>query len=210
VYYFRGAYKFNRAIPGCGRHRFKSLNGVRILMREVELKFLGVNVPDLTARIGELGAHKKFEGEVEAWFFDFDDGRLKKEKKTLRLRRLGDIGQLTLKEEISRSDEKEMEEDEVIVPDYGGLRQVLVRMGLKEYKSTIKYRVSYALKMPDEVHFDFDTYEGIPTFLEIEAQKKGIVRSYASKLGLPADSGKTWSVKELFEHYNVPFKKNGS
>ena len=44
-----------------------------------------------------------------------------------------------------------------------------------------KHRVSYAL---DGMEFDFDIYEGIPEFLEIEGPDGDTIQQWVVKLGL--------------------------
>jgi len=168
-------------------------------MREIEVKFLEVNVDGLVRRLFELGAKRQFEGEIEAWYFDHDDSRLSGEKKSLRLRRKGDIGELTLKVEAGKGRGKEMDEYEVQFSNYGEMRQILERMGLKETRSMAKRRVSYSI---GAVHFEFDTIPGIPTFLEIEAQEYGLIEQYASLLGLSMKDAKPWSGRDVLRHYN--------
>lgn len=167
-------------------------------MREIEVKFLEVNVESLVQRLFELGAKSQFEGEIEAWYFDDDNKRLSGEKKTLRLRRKGDIGELTLKVEAGKGKGKEMDEYEIQFQNYREMRRILEHLGFKETRSMAKRRVSYSI---GEVHFEFDTIPGIPTFLEIEAQEYGLIEKYARILGLSMDDAKPWSGRDVLSYY---------
>ncbi len=167
-------------------------------MEEIEAKFLEVDVNNLISKLESLGATKAFDGNIVAGYYDFEDGRLKQNKKTLRLRTKGDMAELTLKVPISKEKAKIAEEIEVNVSDAGDMQEILNRLGICKCGELAKHRISYSL---NDAHFDFDTYPGIPTFLEIEARSIGDIESYAVKLGLSMEDAKPWSSKELFEHY---------
>jgi len=71
-------------------------------------------------------------------------------------------------------------------------------VGLKEFHKSIKHRISYT---KDNIHFEIDTYPGIPAFLEIEAQSVGELREYINKLGFSMDETLPWSIKDVLEYY---------
>ncbi len=167
-------------------------------MEEIEAKFLEVDVKGLVSKLESFGAAKVFEGNIVAGYYDFKDGRLRRNRQLLRLRTKGDIAELTLKVPISNEKAKVAEEIEVNVSDADEMEGILAHLGIYKYDELVKHRMSYSL---GGTHFDFDTYPGIPTFLEIEAPSIGEVESYAVRLGVPVGDAKPWNARELFEHY---------
>ena len=106
--------------------------------------------------------------------------------------------ELTLKEKISQAEAKIMTEYEVNVNYFETMQNILHGLGLRETKVTRKHRISYRL---DEVHFDLDTFPGIPTFLEIEAPTLERVQEYVAKLGFSMAETKPWSGADLLRYY---------
>ncbi|MFC1732480.1 class IV adenylate cyclase [candidate division KSB1 bacterium] len=167
-------------------------------MEEIEVKILEINTEEVIKNIEDLGAKRVFEGDIHFSYFDFDDKRLSKERKILRLRKKGKISELTFKKKISKEKAKIMEEHEVIIEDDDSIRKILGGIGLKERPSAKKHRISFAL---DDVHFELDTFPGIPTFLEIEAKTLDILKEYVEKLGFSMDNALPWSGKDVLRHY---------
>lgn len=167
-------------------------------MEEIESKFLEVDVKGLASKLEDLGATKVFDGDIVAGYYDFEDGRLKRDRKMLRLRTKGNIAELTLKVPISKEKAKIAEEIEVNVDNADIMQEILKRLGIYKYDELTKHRVSYSL---GDAHFEFDTYPGIPTSMEIEAKSIDEIESYAAKLGLSIEDAKPWNANELFEHY---------
>ena len=170
-------------------------------MKEIEVKILEVDVTSVIQKLDSLGAKKVFEGEVTASYYDFSNGRLGKDGLVLRLRKKSGKEhtiELTLKEKISQAEAKIMKEYEVTVTDFETMQKILYGLGLQETKAAKKHRISYRL---DEVHFDLDTFPGIPTFLEIEAQTLERVREYVAKLGFSMAETKPWSGGDLLRYY---------
>ena len=52
------------------------------------------------------------------------------------------------------------------------------------------------------VLFEFDDYECIPIYMEIEAPSSEIINEYLSKLNIPLERVKAWGFEELFAYYN--------
>ena len=61
-----------------------------------------------------------------------------------------------------------------------------------------KKRISYVL---GDIRFEIDTYEGIPTFLEIEAPSEEILEEMVLKLGFSMKDTKPWNGKKVWKHY---------
>ncbi|MEK6939549.1 MAG: CYTH domain-containing protein [Nanoarchaeota archaeon] len=176
-------------------------------MREIEVKILEVEVASLKRKLESWGAKKVFEGELTASYYDFSNGKLGKGGLVLRLRKKSGTEQtveLTLKEKISQTEAKIMKEYEVAVTNFEAMQKILYGLGLRETKVARKHRISYQL---DDVHFDLDTFPGIPTFLEIEAPTLEIVKEYVTKLGYSMAEAKPWSGGDLLRYYGKVSKR---
>ncbi len=175
-------------------------------MHEIEVKILEISTSYITKKLESWGAKNVFEGEVDASYYDFSNGRLKDNGLFLRLRKKGPTVELTLKQKVEQEEAKIMQEYEVGVTDFEIMQKILYGLGLLEIKVARKHRTSYLL---DEVHFEFDTFPGIPTFLEIEAPTMERVREYVQKLGFSMQDAKPWSGGDVIKYYEKTKKKNG-
>ena len=169
-------------------------------MEEIEVKILEVDKMEVIERLRGLGARKIFDGDVITTYFDFEDRRLAKEGKILRLRKKGDQVELTYKKEISKAKAKIMEEYEIIVDRMDAVVKILEMLGLKEFHKSIKHRISYT---KNNIHFEIDTYPDIPAFLEVEAPNLEKLKEYVNKLGFSMNEAKPWSIKDVLEYYRV-------
>ena len=170
-------------------------------MMEIEVKILEIDVASVKQKLDSFGAKKIFEGEITASYYDFSNRKLRNEDLVLRLRKKSGKEQtveLTLKEKLSQVEAKIMEEYEVNVTDFEATQKILYGLGLREVKTARKQRVSYLL---DDVHFDLDTFPGIPTFLEIESSTLELVQKYVTKLGFSMKEVKPWSGGDLLRYY---------
>jgi adenylate cyclase class 2 len=163
-------------------------------MNEVELKILEVNVDAVVKKLLSIGAKKIFEGDIQARYFDFPDGKLRNAGSVLRLE-----FELAFKKKSSDDESvKSQDETETIVSDIEAMKKILLNLGLIEKIGLNKHRVSYSL---GKVHFEFDTFPGIPTFLEIEAHSIKEAKDWVEKLGFSIKDAKPWSGKEVLKHY---------
>lgn len=167
-------------------------------MKEIELKILEVDAGTVLRRLGELGARKVFDGPVTASYFDFADGRIAREDSIVRLRKKGDQAEFAFKRTLAKTESRIMDEFEVCVDDFESARQILLALGLREFYRLAKHRASYLL---DGTHFELDTYEGLPTFLEIESPTVESLKQWVIKLGFALEVAKPWSVKDVLRHY---------
>jgi len=172
-------------------------------MEEIEVKILDIDKNKVIKRLEELGARKTFEGDVHASYFDFPDKRLDKNDSFLRLRKKGDIVELTFKKLISREKAKIMQEDEVVVNDFENMIKILKDLGLVELRNEAKkHRVSYEL---EKVHFEIDSPDDIPAYLEIEAPDLEKLENAVEKVGFSMKDAKPWSGKHVREYYQKKY-----
>lgn len=164
------------------------------MKHEYEATFLSVDVTDLQAKLTGLGAvqafprtlltRKIFENEAlegGAW---------------VRLRDEGTRSTLTLKQVTDSTTIDGTTEIETEVTDLRAMAEILSRLGLAEVRYQENYREEWRWK---EMAFDFDTWPGLPTFLEIEGPDEASVRQGAAALGLDYSRARFGSVDEIYQ-----------
>jgi len=169
-------------------------------MQEIEVKVIDINKEEIIRKLLELGAEKIFEGDITASSYDFEDSRLTKDASFIRLRKMGDKPFLTFKKKITQDHAKVMEETETEIDNFDEMHKILLALGLRPAKDYVKKRISYKLK---NVRFEIDEYEKVPAYLEIEAPSLKLINEYVEKLGLDKNKVKTWTGKELMQHYGI-------
>ncbi len=171
-------------------------------MKEIELKFLDIDVEQTKQKLVDLGAKKVFDGIVHTILFDFADERINRNKDLLRLRKMDDVSLLTAKLFIDHESLKIREELEVTIDDFETMKKILHFLGLHESLVIEKERISYVLS---DARFEFDNhlndYAKIPEFLEIEAKDETTMKRYAELLGLTIEKGVAWGFSEVFQYY---------
>ncbi|MGM5484361.1 MAG: class IV adenylate cyclase [Nanobdellota archaeon] len=165
-------------------------------MIEREVKILEIDKDKVVSELKRLGAEKVYDGDLFTKYFDYPSRLLKKEGKTLRLRKFTDRSVLTFKKKLPTEGVKEREETEVIVE--GDMDEIFKGLGLELTREKKKYRTSLIL---DKARIDIDTYPGIPTFLEIEGDDKEKIFSTAEKLGFKREDCLDWHSDKLFGYY---------
>ena len=171
-------------------------------MKQVELKFLEVNVEEIVAKLEALECQRVFEGNLEDAILDSATGTLKTKKMTLRVRNLGNRSQVTLKQKISKVEAKITEDTEFYCDDYERALAFFHALGYVTVRTGIKHRVSYQL-LDEHGHmsFELDTPSSIPTWLEIEAPTLGLMEKYVKLLDLDMACAKSWTTADVLAHY---------
>lgn len=172
-------------------------------MLEIEAKIIDIDVPAVVARITGLGGTVRFDGELDATYYDHPTLKIRERKETLRVRKEGDVTVLAFKGAIDRSRGlKEAHEIETRADDGVALRAIIDALGFLPYRSLRKHRVEFAL---GDAHIAIDTYKGdvafVPPFLEIEAPTKEEVLRVAALLGFGPERCLPWSGKDVEQHY---------
>ena len=169
------------------------------MAKEIEVKVIEINKEEMIKKLLSLGAKKVFDGDIQAITYDFFDNSLKKNESFIRLRLKGDKAFITYKKKISKDCAKIMEEIETEVKDFTLMQAILEKINLVPQKSYNKKRESYQI---GDVLFEFDDYECIPIYMEIEAPSSEIINEYLSKLNIPIERVKAWGFGELFAYHN--------
>jgi len=144
-------------------------------MKEIEIKILNVDKKIITKKLLQLGAKKVSSVILTDKQFDFDDGRIKKNKETFRLRKNGDKTEIAYKHSRDTSGNFLIcEELETIVKDYDIMENIIKSLGLKCIKHREKKRTSFVL---GKLKFEIDENPRIPPYLEIEGDKKEVEKA---------------------------------
>ena len=173
------------------------------MKKEIEVKILEIDVAAVIARVKELGGAVRFDGDLDATYYDHLLLGVRGRGETLRVRLEGDTTVLTFKGAVDRSSGvKEATEIETRVTDAHALRAILAALGFTQLRHRRKHRVEYAL---GAAHIAIDTYTGevafVPPFLEIEAASAAEVHRIAALLGFPPEACRPWSGRDVEKHY---------
>lgn len=87
---------------------------------------------------------------------------------------------------------------EVNVSDFEKTLQILEKLGFKKAYQGQKHRQSFQL---GKIKFEIDTWQDIPTYLEIEAPTEKDVKAYVEKLGFTMSQTTTMNMMQLEEYY---------
>ena len=178
-------------------------------MLEKEIKILEVDTSYVVQLLVGHGAEMTFDGHISDTYYDFKDRvKYKREEaqKIFRLRQKWDTSIYTVKNKKRELWEEEgvvvNEEYETIIADTRKFIKALKKEGMIPIRKKKKHRMSFKL---GNVAFDFDTYEGIPTFLEIEGPSAKVIHNWIDKLLLQGRESLVWGSRMLFDRYKVPY-----
>src|SRR3990167_10878438 len=140
-------------------------------MHEIETKVLGVDVNSVAEKLSKLGAEKIQDVMLKVDWFSLPN--LVKENHPWYLRvRSFSSGKTEItwkgKPEIMGTVRK-VEEINVLVDNHEKTKMLFEALGLVCYAHQEKKRMSWRL---NNAQFDMDTYPGLPTYLEIEAENE--------------------------------------
>ncbi len=167
-------------------------------MKEIEVKILDINVGEVRKKLQNLKAEKIFDGEIKMVCFDYPTEDLKKEGKTLRVRKVGEQVELCFKGKKENSKLKVREEIETTTESFEDTVTIFDKLGFKRFYEGTKKRESYKLK---NARFEIDTFPDIPTFVEIEAQTEKEVQEAVESLGYTMEQTTNKSAREIKKQY---------
>lgn len=165
-------------------------------MQEVELKFLDIDVEDIKRKITEIWAVLKFDREMEScllikeWYSWWDST-----KNLLRVRKIGHKSVVTYKDPMLDSKMTSREEVEFETSDYWESVKLFQKMWFTIESINKKRRIHYELT--DSIHFELDTLEWIPTYLEIETQSEDEMIEICKRLELDIWEWKKGTIFEI-------------
>jgi adenylate cyclase, class 2 len=164
-------------------------------VKEIELKFLNINVPSIKKKLDEIGAELKYDAMTESYLFEkegFDCWDSSKE--FLRVRKIGDDFTINYKSPSRDSKMDHREEIEIKVDDYEQAILLIEKLGFKIAYILKKHRIHYEF---GDISFELDTINGIPTYLEIEVGSEDDMVGICERLGLDIGEGRKGSVVEV-------------
>lgn len=103
---------------------------------------------------------------------------------------------LTLKQVSDASHIGGTTEVEIEVSDLGKTAELLKAVGLRQVRYQQNYREEWQL---GEITYDFDTWPGLPTFLEVEGPSEGAVRKAVADLGLNYGIARFGSIDLIYQ-----------
>ena len=160
---------------------------------EIEQKFRIEYPQNVRWQLKALKAKKLSAGVEYDEFYDID-GKLRKQKSILRLRKTADgRGLLTFKGPRLKAKFKKRIEVQTYV-DYKAVQNLLVLAGFKKRASLQKNREEFALL---GAHVTLDQLKGIGWFVEIEGSNRAI-HLIAKKLGLPSECREDRSYLQMY------------
>jgi len=168
--------------------------------QEIEAKFYVNNLDKILTRLHELGAQliqpRVLESNIR---FDLPDGRLRSERRVLRLRRDTE-SRLTYKDP-SQNEQGVLSRREIefTVEDFDKARQFLEALGYQSIFYYEKYRTTHILQtseIPLHVMLDELPYGN---FVEIEGETIEVIKEASNKLNLKWDTAIGKSYSALFD-----------
>lgn len=159
----------------------------------------------------ELWATKEFEWTIVDKYYDFPDERLDNwdEKRSFRIRMKTDPdGHSTYYFTIKRKEKKNWDskalrvcyEKEYLISDVMVFQNIIKENWFIKTRTKTKERIAYSL---DSIKFDIDTYEWIPTFMEIEAKTTKIAKRYMKILQLKKHDTLITGSRGLYKYYDM-------
>lgn len=172
-------------------------------MKELETRIIKIDVNNIRNVLLSNGAKKVKEENQVNDIYDFEDGRLLKDKGYARVRTIEDLLNkktiyfITTKKMLSQGKFKEMEENEVIVDNKEAAEGIFNALGLKLHQSIKKYRESYELEN-GLVEIDINDPNFCPfPYIEIETDSEENLEKIVTLLGYTIDDTTSKTIYEL-------------
>lgn len=178
-------------------------------MSEIEVKLLEINLTEIRKKLKEINAiliKKEFQTN---YMFDYSDKRLFDNGGYIRIRHCENFlkkeenpkkALITLKKLLSKDKFKISKETEFNVDNFEETKIFFEELGLNLFRIDEKFRESYKL---DNGLIEIDTWAGVPTYLEAEAETENDVEILLNKIGYTLEKTTTMTLKELLIHYNL-------
>lgn len=182
-------------------------------MKEIEVKFIEVDLPQLKKKLKRLGFRRVFPPTLfrelhfkhilfkEGRFFDF-----------FRLRAAGKKVTLTVKKAIPNTKFKVREEREIqVAATFEETWKLLESMGFQVRRRMEKFREEYER---GKFKVEIDRYPGMAPYIEIEGPGRNGLRSLAAKFGLDFKKATTDTAPQVvrkagLDPDNIVFRKKG-
>ncbi len=165
-------------------------------MNEIELKFFNIDVKNIKKKLSIIGAQKKYDTFIESNLFVKEGfSTWDSNKQFLRIRKIDAQIIITHKDPaIKESNMTIRQETEVKVDDYKKAVALVEKLGFRRAMVYSKHRIHYEW---DNIHFELDTFNHIPTYLEIETQTKENMKDICLRLDIDINQGKKGTIVEI-------------
>ncbi len=170
-------------------------------VQEIELKFLDINVSEIKEKLEKIWAKVVYDNFMEGytflkeWFSERDSS-----KKYLRVRKVNWKIEVTFKWPAWKWKMTSREEIEFIADDYEKAILLLEKLWFEKWRFFKKHRIHYEKW---DIHFELDTLENIPTYLEIEVKKEEDIINICKKLDLDIKLWRKGTIVEILpEKFN--------
>lgn len=177
-------------------------------MNEFETRIVDINVEDIRLKLKNIGAVKVKEENQINKIYDFEDGKLIKNKGYARIRIVKDLINnsihyyMTTKKLLSQEKFKVMEENETEILDSEAGEKIFTSLGLKLVQSIGKYRESYKYKNT-LVEIDINDKSFCPfPYIEIETNDDSELEEIVSLLGYTMEQTTSQTIYQLIKEYN--------
>lgn len=177
------------------------------MAKELETRIIDIDVDSMREKLKSLGAKMiKSENQIND-IYDFEDGRLLKDKGYARIRTVNDLINskeiifMTTKKMLSQGKFKEMEENEVIVDNKTMAEGIFKSLGLKLHQSIKKYRESYEI-LDGLVEIDINDKEFCPfPYIEIETSSEESLQNILYLIGYTMEDTTSKTIYQLIDEY---------
>jgi len=169
---------------------------------ELELRFLDIDVVEITNKLEMLGAKKVGDWLQERFVFQFKDKK-KGEQRWIRVRTNGEKTTIAYKH-ILKNTIDGTEEVEFEVSDMNAAMEFLEKCGFLKEGPQQNKRITYLL---DDVEIDIDTWPDCPPWLEIEAKNEDEIKKICKKLNLDFSKGTAAGVLDILVGYGYDRKQ---
>lgn len=177
------------------------------MAKELETRIIDIDVDSMREKLKSLGAKMiKSENQIND-IYDFEDGRLLKDKGYARIRTVNDLINskeiifMTTKKMLSQGKFKEMEENEVIVDNKTMAEGIFKSLGLKLHQSIKKYRESYEI-LDGLVEIDINDKEFCPfPYIEIETSSEESLQNILDLIGYTMEDTTSKTIYQLIDEY---------
>ncbi len=165
------------------------------MITELEIKMLDIDIENLRKKLESTGAFIIMNALLRSTIFysvsnkdqEYIRVRDEDQKVTLTYKQICEGGLATIEHEVS-------------VNSYEDAIAFLELIGLKKKRMDEKHRIRYKL---DNAFIDIDTWPGIPTYVEIEANAEHDIHVVCGKLELDFERRFMGDTLDVFRHYGI-------
>ncbi len=169
--------------------------------KEIECRFLEVDIEKLKGKLADLGAHDEGENLIEETVIYDKDLKWRDDQRFVRIRKVGDKTRLTYKDQKVQTVDGTFE-IEFEIEDYQKAELLFEKIGLWPYRHQQKKRHAFKL---NGVSIDIDSWPMIPPYVELEGESEEDLKKVAKLLGLEWEKADFHNARWVIENvYNIP------